>query len=153
MKNLLLLALGAVSVVYAQAPGPARQVYVMPMAGGLDQYLASSIASAHVMGVVTDPKLADVILTDRIGEAFEQKLAEINPPVKKKDEKDSDTRNPLPPRNSFRSAAARGTVFLVDAKSHVVVWSDHERPVEATDRNLNREAARIVKKLAAQPTK
>ncbi len=32
---------------------------------------------SQVFRVVTDPKLADAIFTDRLGEAFEQKLAEL----------------------------------------------------------------------------
>ena len=66
-----------------------RTVYVLPMAGGLDQYLAEWLTRDHVMQVVTDPKIADVVLTDRLGEAFEQKMAEIRP---KEDKKADSTR-------------------------------------------------------------
>lgn len=147
MKCFLLLALIAAGAL-AQAPA-GRQVYVMPMAGGLDQYLAAQITHAHVMQVVTDPKAADVIMTDRIGDAFEQRMTELFPPPKSDDKKDDkkDDKTAGAVRTSFRSTAARGTIFLVDAKSRQVVWSDHEKPVETTDRELNREAARIVKKL------
>jgi hypothetical protein len=153
MKCFLLLAL-IVTGALAQAPA-GRQVYVMPMAGGLDQYLAAQITRQHVMQVVTDPKAADVIMTDRIGEAFEQKMAELFPPAKSDDDKDDkkDDKSAGAVKNTFRSTAARGTVFLVDAKSRQVVWSDHEKPVESTDRELNREAARIVKKLEPQTAK
>ena len=34
-------------------------VYLLPMAGGLDQFLASRLASENVFRVVTDPKQAD----------------------------------------------------------------------------------------------
>jgi hypothetical protein len=162
MKCFLLLALaasGLLSTAAAQAPGGMRQVYLMPMAGGLDQYLAAQLTREHVLQVVTDPKVADVIMTDRIGEAFEQKMAELFPPAKpddtdeKKDGKTDDKTAGAATQNSFRTTAARGTVFLVDTKSRQVVWSDHEKPVDPTDRQLSREAERIVKKLAPQPAK
>ncbi|HYA17923.1 MAG TPA: hypothetical protein VEF06_10675, partial [Bryobacteraceae bacterium] len=73
------------------------------------------------------------------------------PPPKSDDRKDDRTAGAV--RNSFQSPAPRGTIFLVDAKSRQVVWSDHEKPVEPTDRELSREAARIVKKLGPQPAK
>jgi hypothetical protein len=149
----------AASGIAAQAPAGVRQVYLMPMAGGLDQYLAAQLTREHVLQVVTDPKIADVIMTDRIGEAFEQKMAQLFPPAKtddkddKKDGKKDDKTGGAVTQNSFRTTTARGTVFLVDAKSRQVVWSDHEKPVSPTDRELSREAERIVKKLAPPPAK
>lgn len=118
-----------------------RTVYVLPMAGGLDQFLAQRLTSEHVMQVVADPKIADVVLTDRLGEAFEQKMAEIHP----KDDKKSDS---TAAHNTFRSSRGRSTVFLVDAKSRQVLWSDYEKaPSSMTDKNLDDEAERIAKKL------
>jgi hypothetical protein len=163
MKSLSLLVLLAAGA-FAQAAG-VHTVYILPMAGGLDQYLAEWLTREHVLMVVTDPKAADAVLTDRLGEAFEQKMAEIHPPVKDKDpdkEKDKDkdkdkdkadnTAGAVTAHNAFRTTASRGTVFLVDAKSRVVLWSDHENPPSyASDKTLNREAERIVKKLQAKP--
>jgi hypothetical protein len=117
-----------------------RTVYVLPMAGGLDQFLAQWLTREHVMQVVADPKIADVVLTDRLGEAFEQKMAEIHP----KDDKKSDSTA----HNAFRSSKGRGTVFLVDAKSRAVLWSDYEKvPGSVSNDSLNHEAERIAKKL------
>jgi hypothetical protein len=163
MKCFLLLAISALTAM-AQVPSGAHRVYVMPMAGGLDQYLADWITRQHVMQVMTDPKAADVILTDRIGEAFEQKLTELYPPPpeKKADDKTPDSvtggsgtagTGMGGAHINFRSTAARGTIFMVETKSKQVVWSAHEKPVEPTDANLNREAERIVKKLATAPAK
>src|ERR1700728_2941452 len=84
----------------------ARTVYVLPMAGGLDQFLAQWLTRDHVMQVVADPKIADVVLTDRLGEAFEQKLAEIHPKDDKKDDKKSDSATT---HSAFRSSKGRGT--------------------------------------------
>jgi hypothetical protein len=56
-----------------------RSVYVMPMSRGLDQHIASRLASSGVLQVVADPKLADALLTDRISEGFRIQLDEIAP--------------------------------------------------------------------------
>jgi len=133
------LAFFFLSSGFAQIAG--RTVYVLPMAGGLDQYLAGEIARAKVMQVVADPKAADLVLTDRLGEAFEQKMAKIHP----RDDDDADAGGE---GHVFRSSGSRGTIFLVDAKSRQVVWSDYEKPGRsASDGALNREASRIAKKL------
>jgi hypothetical protein len=120
-------------------PAP-RTVYVLPMAGGLDQFVAEWLTRDHVMQVVADPKIADVVLTDHLGETFEQKMAEIHP----KDDKKSDSNA----THTFRSSRGRGTVFLVDAKSRQVLWSDYEKiPGSNSNDSLNHEAERIAKKL------
>ena len=126
--------------VAAFGQSPARTVYILPMARGLDQFVAEWLTRDHVMQVVADPKIADVVLTDHLGETFEQKMAEIHP----KDDKKSDSNA----THTFRSSRGRGTVFLVDAKSRQVLWSDYEKvPGSMTDKNLNDEAERIAKKL------
>ena len=86
------------------------------------------------MLVTTDPKSADSVLTDRLGEGFEAQMDKLTG----KNDKDKDI------HPSFRSSAANGTVFLVDAKSRQVLWSDYEKPARG---GLEREAERIVKKL------
>jgi hypothetical protein len=142
MKTLAALAFIAMSVSGQSAR---RSVYVLPMAGGLDQYLAQWISSGHAMRVVADPKIADVVLTDRLDAGFEQALVEMRSTDQKTDDKD-DTRTHVP----FRSSRARGTIFLVDAKSHTVLWSDYEKvSVSRSNDVLNQEAERIAKKLLA----
>jgi hypothetical protein len=127
-----------------------RTVYVLPMANGLDQYLAQRLSSDHVMKVVADPKIADVVLTDRLGEAFEQKLAEIRTADTKKDDKDGKDKDDTRTHAAFRSSKGKGTIFLVDARSREVLWSDYEKvPVSTSSEVLNREAERIAKKLQA----
>ena len=51
-----------------------QSIYILPMGGGMDQFLANRITELGKMQVVTDPQIADTILTDRIGEPFEKKL-------------------------------------------------------------------------------
>ena len=137
MKRLLLLPIAALCA-FAETPA-VHTVYILPMAGGLDQYLAEQLTRDRVVQVVTDPKLADAVLTDRIGETFEQKMTQIRP--RDDAEKKAGTSSDIRP--GFRSTSNRGTVFLVDAKSRQVLWSDYEKP----GTSLNREAAKIAKKL------
>lgn len=132
----------------AQYAGP-KTVYILPMAAGLDQYLAQSLTKDHVMQVVADPKTADVIMTDRLGEAFEQKMKEIHPDSDKSDKKSDDA-----VVHTFRSTKPQGTIFLVDAKSHHVLWSDYQKPPRSnSDSDLNRAAEQIAKKLSGPSNK
>ena len=82
MKRLLFLLAGAGSLLCAADLEGVRNVYIMPMARGLDQYLASRITSDHVFQIVTDPKLADAVLTDRVGEGLQAQLEDIFPTPK-----------------------------------------------------------------------
>ena len=147
MKRLSLLVFLAAS---SPRSPPAYTVYILPMTGGLDQYLADWLTREHVMQVVTDPRAADAVLTDRLGDAFEQRMAEIHPPVKDKDDKDK-TEGGGVTHNAFRTTGAKGTIFLVDAKTRAVLWSDHENPpVPRPINNLNREAERDREKAAGK---
>jgi hypothetical protein len=92
------------------------------------------------MQVVADPKIAEVIMTDRLGQAFEQQLKAIRPDADKKSDDNA--------RNTFQSTRARGTIFLVDPKSRRVLWSDYQKPSSSnSDSDLNRTAEQITKKL------
>src|SRR5258708_910316 len=119
MKRLTLPFVFAMTVL-AQPGGP-RSVYVLPMAGGLDQYLAARIAHEHVMQVVADPKLADALMTDRLGDASEKTREKFHP-------RDDDRDDAESPHHSSRPSGTRGTFFLGDAKSRHVIWSDFEKP-------------------------
>ncbi len=123
-----------------------QTVYVMPMAGGLDQFVAERLTRDKVLRVVTDPKQADAVLTDRLGEAFEQRMGELfpgEPKPKVEGEKQKDER----PQRAFSPGRGRGTIFLVDAKSRHVLWSAYEKPRQGTSDELNRTAGRIVQRL------
>src|SRR5262249_50036208 len=161
---------------------------------GLDQYLANHLTNGHVFQVVTDPKLADTILTDQIGEGFQAKLDELFPPEVEKPaepekpatpqkpatpaapaatpaapappEKKTKSQKPestLPPEaqallgdtvNKLASPAnnssfgrAKGIVFLVDAKSRLVIWSSYDPPKDATSKELDRAAFDVVNRI------
>ncbi len=157
MKPLLALICCSVALCGADVSS-VQSVYVMPMARGLDQHLANHIASSGTFRVVTDPALADAVLTDRIGESLRTALEEIAPrpkPPESASEKaaaDSDAEaqggrqldNP-----SSRSAfgGSRGTVFLVDVRSLQVLWSTFEPPKSGAVRELDRTASDIVSRL------
>jgi hypothetical protein len=122
------------------------------------------VAAQHVFEVVTDPKLADSVFTDRLGEGFETRLDELaekkNPepaakaeiPAKQADTSPlsmfGDTANKVAnPALSSSFGRASGTVFLVDTKSRSVVWSVYDPPKGPTSKDLDRTAGEIVGRL------
>jgi hypothetical protein len=170
MKRLLLLLSCSVALLGGAELSGVHTVYVLSMSKGLDQYLANRLANDHLFQVVTDPKLADAFLTDRVGESLQAKLEEIfPPPVPEKpapDEKEEktakkdkdkelpsnslvgDTVNKLDtPGTSSSFGRGKGTVFLVDAKSRQVVWSIYELPKGSSAKELDRTASDIVSRL------
>jgi hypothetical protein len=82
MKRLLPLFVCSGALVFGADLTGVHSVYFLPMSRGLDQYLANRITNEHVFRVVTDPKLADAIFTDRLGEGFMIQLENISPTPK-----------------------------------------------------------------------
>jgi hypothetical protein len=205
MKRLLLL-LGCSGALLCGADlVEVRTVYVMPMARGLDQYLANRITGQHVFRVVTDPKLADAVLTDLVGDAVRVQLENISPtpkpvepaaaePETKTPAKAEKTDKPAAPaakpaqpevekaaqsasiekvakpgkkgvenpgsvvsmfqdtesqiaRPVSSFARAKGTIFLVDAKSRQIVWSTYDPSKGSRSNDLDRTASDIVGRL------
>jgi hypothetical protein len=164
MTRLVLLLSVSSALVFSQDLSKVGSVYVLSMSRGLDQYLANRLTHEHVFKVVTDPKLADAVFTDQIGQGFEEKLAalESNPePVSrppadlKKPDQGEETGDAAarisalaqaPPQTSTW-ARGKGTVFLVDPKSHRVLWSTYQLPKNSTSDELNRTASDIVSRL------
>jgi hypothetical protein len=165
---LLLCLIAAVSGLRAQeAMAGVQSVYLLPMAGGLDQFLANSLSAGKVFRVVTDPQMADALFTDRLGEGFERKYAELYPPPPppeppkaepvKEEAKEAapakperpqigDVKEETPARLSTWGRG-KGNVFLVDRKSRAVLWSTYQKPKNTTAEELNRTARRIVDRL------
>ena len=79
MKVAVLLVFVLLFAAGAQAPA-VNSVYLFTMANGMDQYLASRLTSEGIFQVVTDPGRAQAIFTDRLGEAFEEHMAELFSP-------------------------------------------------------------------------
>ena len=137
--KLLCLILFAMSAAAAQLDS-VHTVYLMPMGSGLDQYLASQITGENLFQVVTDPKLADAVITDHLGKSFEQALAAYSADPKAKP--DEHGRVII---SSF--GRGRGNVFIVGTKSHQVLWSAYEKPRGSSPQEVEKNARRFVKKL------
>jgi hypothetical protein len=146
-------------------------IYIMPMRHGLDQYIANQLTREHVFEVTADPARADAIITDGLGDAFEQKLETLHPTPKPdvpkpaepakadadKDHSDSEPkaktssgpktfREPDPPHTST-FGGGKGTLFLVDSHSRLILWSVYEKPVPSNPHNLDGAAKRVVNQL------
>jgi len=187
MKRCLCLLPLAGALACAADLAGVHSVYLLPMAKGMDQYLANRLTNERVFRVVTDPKLADAIFTDHLGEGFQAKLEDFSPtpkppeppkpavaepaaktgdepaPPAKPAHSDSKakpagdapsspdllgkTENTLTSPTSSGFSRARGTVFLVDAKSRQVVWSIYEPPKDFEGKEMNRTASDIVSRL------
>ncbi len=150
-----------------------RSVYILPMSGGMDQYLANKISRQGLFVVVTDPQRADAILTESIGESFEEKLDELYPPPKPvkapkapadstaAKASDDDKSAPMEAESSSKGlldagppeqhantfSRAKGTVFLVDRRSRAVIWSTYDRPRDHAADTLDKKADEIVTRL------
>src|SRR5438876_11798510 len=118
--RLLFCLMLAGATLGADVPG-VQAVYLLPMAGGLDQYLANRLTGAGVFRVVTDPKLADAVFTDQLGMGFEQKLTDLYAPPEPAEDGKMDKDKPPARVSSF--GRGKGTIFLVDLKSRAVIWS------------------------------
>ena len=171
MKRLALLFSCSAALVCAADLPSVHTVYVLKMGGGLDQHLASALTSGHVFQIVTDPKLADAVFTDHIGENLLLTMEEIwptpeDPKVaaeraekekKKKEEQPpaddvsafmGDTVNKLDnPALKSTFGRGKGTVFLVDAKSRQVVWSTYQQQKSGGSKDMDRTATDIVSRL------
>jgi len=124
-----------------------HSVYLLPMGSGLDQFLASRLTQQNVLQVVTDPKAADALFTDRIGAAFEKQVEDLYAPPKEEDPESGKMGAEQPPVRPFAGGAAKGTIFLVDRATKRVLWSTVERPKTNTTRDLDRAANHIVEDL------
>ena len=156
MKQFLLAA--AVLAISMSAPAAGlddvKTVYLLPMSNGLDQYLAAQLTSGSVLQVVTDPKNADAVLTDHLGQSFEETLADLYntkpaPSDKAADKADkTEDTGPTFARSGMQGQKGRGNIFLVNRKTHDVLWSFFESPGDKTPNGMRRTAAKISAKLA-----
>lgn len=145
------LALAAASG-QAQPAAESRSVYLLPMGYGFDQFLANHLARAGVFDVVTDAKLAGVVMTDRIGRGFELQMHELYAepkPAPKEGDKDAEPAAvkaaPVGALSTF--GRGRGNIFLVDTRSAQVLWSTYEKPAGSDPVELDRAAERVVARL------
>jgi hypothetical protein len=124
-----------------------KTVYLLPMTYSLDQFLAIRLTKGGVLQVVTDPNLADAILSEHIGSGLEEQMKSLYG-EKKTDSADKDKDK----ATSFGGPMAGGTrskgaVFLVDRKTRNIIWSDYVRPKNAQPEELNHVADKIAGQL------
>jgi len=154
---LLLLAIGAAAWSAAGLEN-IHTVYVLPMAHGLEQYLANTLTSEHIFVIVTDPKMADAVLTDHVDAALQTKLETLlappPAPPKEGEKEDAPKGSIFEPANKIENPAenshvgrSRGMVFLVGTKSRQVLWSVYDLPKDSTSKELDRIAIDIVSRL------
>ena len=164
MKRLAFLIFCSAAMLPAADLASVHKVYVLKMAKGLDQFLANRLTSDHVFQIVTDPKLADAVFTDQLGEGFQMKLEEFSPTPESdkpapppKAEKGAEESNPMlgdtvnklsNPATGSSFGRNKGTVFLVDAKSRQVIWSMYQPPPKgSTSKQMDRTANDIVSRI------
>ena len=170
MKRLALLFSFSAALVCATDVSGVHTVYLLKMSRGLDQYLANRLTEYHIFQIVTDPKLADAVLTDQLGEGFQAKLEELYPtpepakpaakPKPKAEEEESasplmgDTVNTLSnPAANSGFGRAKGTVFLVDARSRRVLWSAFQPSRDGSSQEMDRTAREIVNRFKSDMKK
>ncbi|HVP00589.1 MAG TPA: hypothetical protein VMT15_21105 [Bryobacteraceae bacterium] len=127
-----------------------KTVYLLPMTSSLDQFLAARLTKGGAVQVVTDPKLADAVLTDYIGAGLEEKLNSLYGEKKQADvkDKDKDKESSQPSFSASPGAGhSKGTIFLIDRKTRSVIWSDYVPPKSTQPEDLNRAADRIASQL------
>ncbi len=122
MRRILTFLTVAASVIAANVPpSPELQgiktVYILPMRLGFDQYLANQLAQSGLLRVVADPKKADAIFTDHLGQAFEDKLDELNPPPKPPPPPPEPTPSLAPAPTKSTTEAAKPTGDTVSAET------------------------------------
>lgn len=123
-----------------------KAVYLLPMSSGFDQYLASRLVRDGSIEVVTDPTKADAIFTDRIGANFEQILKDLYAPPKSEEPTklgDEDFSRPVMQPLS----RSKGSFFLVDRNSRVVLWSVYALPKSTRSTDLHDLAEKVVEQL------
>jgi hypothetical protein len=155
MKWLLLIA--ALSVAQgADVTHPElaeiKTVYILPMTYSLDQFLAIRLTKGGVVRVVTDPKLADAIISDHIGSSLEDTLKTLYGEKKVTEPVDPDDKDKAKQPTAFSGpmaggARSKGAVFLLERKTRSVVWSDYVRPKSASADELNHVADKIAGQL------
>jgi hypothetical protein len=138
-----------------------KRVYILPMSASMDQYMADQLTEAGVFEVVTDPKKADAIITDDVGQSFETKLDDLYPPraptksaEETKDTADRayDSPKKLRDLNSVSARPSttvrgRGHIFVVSISGRAVLWSIYEPTKNNSSGELTKTAEHVVKHL------
>src|SRR5258708_7365421 len=143
MQRFLWVTLASLAWAASGELGNVKTVYILPMAGGLDQHLASMLTSGGDLQVVTDPRGADAIFTEHIGAGFEQSMDDLYGVKETAKSSDGD-------KGFARvggSGRGKGTVFLVDRKSRGVIWSTYLPPKSMQPDDVHKAAEKIASML------
>lgn len=174
MKSLLLSFCFALSLSAADpAVREVKAVYLLPMAYGLDQYLASKLTSEGVVQVVTDPLKADAVITDKVGQALERKMQDLYAPKPEppKEEKKDEAKSEKTKKDEAKKDIAkqeetaaqarvgtsswgrgRGTVFIVQRATGNVIWSTTARPKDSSAPSVIKLAGQIAARIKKDRT-
>jgi hypothetical protein len=130
------LAWGQAPAADAAGSAGVRNVYLMPMPNGLEQFIANQLTSRGLMTVVADPNLADALFTDTVGKAFEKRYLELYPPPAPPKEEDEEEEEKDRKKRSSSSSSmdvkdvkqertggfsrGKGTIFLVDRRTKTI---------------------------------
>jgi hypothetical protein len=120
----------------------------MQMANEMDQHLASRLTSSRTLWVVLDPASADAILTESLDDSFWNWLAQNYPPPAAAAGAAASGRGTAG-RSGAQATKHRGTIFLVDPRTRLVLWSAYDLPKNATPAELDRAATRLTSQLRA----
>jgi hypothetical protein len=116
------------------------------MTYSLDQFLAIRLTKGGVLQVVTDPSLADAILSEHIGSGLDEQMKSLFG-EKKNAAGDSDKDKAPFSGPMAGGTRSKGAVFLVDRKTRNVIWSDYVRPRTSQPDELNHVADKIAGQL------
>ncbi len=150
------------AAIFAQGLASVNDVYVWPMQSSFDQYLAQELARQGAFRIVVDPKDADAILTERIDEAFLERVTEMfAEPEPEPEPSESDDQEAEVPavgesiegggikmrqtRSSF--GRSKGNIFLVDVENRSVIWSTYLKEFDRAPDRLNERARDVVRRL------
>jgi len=155
MRALALLALltGSASFAAAADLASAGPVYLWPMRGALDQYLASALTADSLLTVTVDPETARTVMTDRIDQDFFEGMTTVFD--RSGEEEEEETAPASLESGDFRLQRApnaprgrsQGTIFLVDVASRQVVWSMFIGELDNRPKKLHGEAEDVVDEL------
>lgn len=139
-----------------------RNVYLLPMPNGLEQFIANQLTARGLMTVVADPNLADALFTDTVGKTFEKRYLELYPPPAPPKQEDEEEEQPRAKQGSSSAVMdvkdakqertgsfgrGKGTIFLIDRKTKTVLWSAYVRPKSSLPRELDRAAKTIADRI------
>jgi hypothetical protein len=118
-----------------------QTVYILEMANSFDQHLASRLTAGHVLWVVLDPKNADAVITESLDDSFVSWMQRTftPPPGAPAEELSPSTLR----RTAVYGERSRGTVFLVDPRKRIVLWSATEPRRDSSVAEADRAATRL----------